>query len=258
MCWTSVVLIGAVSGRRKSKAPKKLEDVAATAAMEDNSGCITKKSSSPGTGWEVVSGSRNAKLVADLFPAVSQTAKINCPSPEKAVKTINNTGAGKAMLDFLKKREQPESNDDSSTTKKESSPYDRDACKKEISLAVAELRASHEVNEAIARIGAIAVPKQEQPSELVDLLSAIMEEGSESTRKVCFGLISGLFSKGHWKSKSLNKGLQIFIKETCPDLKFDVPNLPRIVRDEMHPLLAPLVEANVLDADQHKALIAGF
>merc|ERR1740117_2509124 len=105
-------------------------------------------------------------------------------------------------------------------------PFDQEACRKEVSAALAELRASHEVKEAILRISALAVPSAQQPEELCDMLAQMSEEGSEASRKVCFELIAGLFADGHWKANVLNKGLQDFTEDVCTDLKCDVPALP--------------------------------
>jgi len=84
------------------------------------------------------------------------------------------------------------------------------------------------------------------------------EESSETVRKVSFDLVAGLFADGHWKPLALNKGLQDFTENMCADLKCDVPTLPKVLRDELRPALAPLVQSGVLKQAQHDALAAEF
>lgn len=224
---------------KKIEGPKKLEEV----AMEE-SGCNKKATSD---GWAVVAGSRLAKPISP----VKQPSFVAQPKVEKVPeKTTKGTGAGKAMLDFLKNREEPK--------QKEAAPFDRDACRSEVTGTLAELRLSHDVAEAISRIGAIAVPVTQQPAELCDLLAKIFEEGSQDVRKVGFQLVVGLFKEKQWKAESLAKGVRSFVEDVCPDLKCDVPNLSQILRQELHPSLQPFVFAGVLQADQHQSILAEF
>jgi hypothetical protein len=244
---------------KKIEGPKKLGDVAAEVNLDETCGWTTATSKKASTaGRETGSAPRIGKIAAELYtkpspvPAAAgnQQPPTNALTP-KAEKTTKGTGAGRAMLDFLKNRDQPKPTEDSSC-------FDRDACLKEISAALAELRVSHDVQEAIARVAMINVPAKHQSAQLVELCARIVEEGSQATRKVCFGLAAGLFLEGHWESRSLVKGLKAFIEETCSDLKYDVPTLPRIVQDELYPALSPLVKAKLLETDQHKALLVGF
>lgn len=135
-------------------------------------------------------------------------------------------------------------------------PFDKDACLKDIFGALSELRVSHEVKEATTRVSGIAVPSPQQAEVLCDVLGHIAEEGSEAVRKICFELVTSLFAEGHWKALALGKGIHDFVEEVCPDLKCDVPTLPKILRDELHPALTPLVDSGVLKAKEHASLIA--
>jgi len=235
---------------KKIEGPKKLDEV----AMEDSNGSSKKAVTSDG--WAVVSGPRLAKpsspsaqaeFSVGKQPSFSMQAKAAEKTPEKVSK---GSSAGKAMLDFLKNRDEPKP--------KDGTPFDRNAFKTEVAATLAELRVSHDVAEAILRIGAIAVPVNQQSAELCDLLSKIVEEGSQDVRKAEFQLVAGLYKEGRWKPESAAKGVRSFVEDICPDLKCDVPNLPQILREELHPSLQPLVIARLLQADQLKSLLAAM
>jgi len=132
--------------------------------------------------------------------------------------------------------------------------FDTDACRKEVSGALTELRTSHEVKEARLRICALAVPPAQQSEELCDMLGHMVEEGSTAVRKVFFLLVICLFTEGNWTSDALSKGLQDFLDDVYPDLKCDVPSLPKIIREELHPALAPLVSKGALPTSLHDRL----
>jgi hypothetical protein len=232
---------------KKIEGPKKLEEV----AMEDGVGCGSKKAATV-DGWAVVSGPRLAKPTTpsakpDLGAGKLASANIQAKAAEKSCKGV---GSGKAMLDFLKNREEPKP--------KDAAPFDRDACRSEVSMTLAELRVSHDVAEAVLRIGAIAVPVSQQPAELSDVLAKIVEEGSQDARKIELKLVAALFVERHWTKESAGKGVRTFLEDMCPDLKCDVPNLAQILREEVHPALQPLVVAGFLQAEQHKSLLAEF
>jgi hypothetical protein len=96
------------------------------------------------------------------------------------------------------------------------------------------------------------------------MLAQIAKEESQEVRKRGFALAAGLFLGDHWKSESAAKGIRRFVEDTCADLKYDVPALSRILRDELHPALAPLpgrilhwlpiMQANLLDAENRNSL----
>jgi len=133
--------------------------------------------------------------------------------------------------------------------------FDKEACRKEVSGALAELRITHEVKDTLSRIGALAVPSSKQSEELREMLVLVAEEGSAAARKASFEMVAGLFTHGHWKPHALGRGLQYFMEEVCPDLKCDIPLLPQILREELCPALVPLVESGVLKQSQHDALV---
>jgi hypothetical protein len=236
---------------KKIEGPKKLEEVAAKAAMEDGS-CKKVVTSD---GWEVVGGPRLAKPTSPIAKTeLAMGRQQSFSSPAKAEKapekTTKGTGAGKVMLDFLKNRD--------GTKQKAAAPFDRDACREEVTATLAELRVSHDAADAVLRIAAIDVPVTHQPAELGDILSKIAEESSQDVRKIGFTLVVGLFTEGQWKAESVEEGLRNFVEEICPDLKCDVPNLPHILKEELRPALQSLVTARKLQADQLKIIFDKF
>lgn len=242
---------------KKIEGPLKLEEVAAKAAAE--TGGWVQKSPSHGysNDWETVGKERMGKLCSLLnskatSPCTSPMSMKPQIIPQKAEKTAKATGAGAAMLNFLKNRDKADEVSEEVIAK----PFDGEKCKAEISSTLAELRVSHDVPEAITRIANISVPVADQASELESLLSCLVEEGTQAVRKAGFDLVTGLVLKGHWKKEAATEGLHSFIEEVCPDLKFDVPTLGRILCEELYPALGSLVKAGMLEADQQNAVMA--
>lgn len=244
---------------KKIEGPLKLEQVAAKAAMESSGGWMPQQVQKD---WETVGKERLSKLSSIL---TNNKAPTPCPTPtsasykpqtvipQKVEKTTKGTGAGAAMLEFLKNRDKPE------VTKEEpvqNKTFDRESCKVEISATLAELRVSYDVPEAIIRIAEIHIPVQDQPAELNKLLSQLAEEGAAGARKAGFDLVAGLILQKHWKPDSAAEGVRSFVEESCPDLKYDVPSLPKILKEELHPALAPVVKAGLLKADLQASLIS--
>jgi len=231
---------------KKIDGPLKLQEVAAKAAMEN--GGVVQKAPVSGGDWEMVGGSRLGK--STLSPSSLQT-------PQKPEKTTKGTGAGQAMLMFMKARDDKQS--PKAEVAKELKPagmFDKEACRKEINATLAELWVSFDVQDAAERIANAAVPVAHQASELNKMLARIAEEGSTAVRKVGLDLVVRLFADGHWQPKSATKGVRKFVEETCADLKYDVPTLGSIVRGEVHPALASLAKRSLLDPEQHKALLS--
>merc|ERR1719265_2478653 len=161
---------------------------------------------------------------------------------------------------FARAREMEEAAKKELSAKKEArreekaSKFDKEACKQEIAATLKELRVSHDVQDAIARIAEISVPDSRQGTQLCEMLVIICENGSKDTRALGFGLVAGLFVKNHWKSEGATKGFGKFMKDVCEDLKCDVPNLSQVLANELHPVLEPLVKAKVLTSEQHETL----
>merc|ERR1719491_1943249 len=136
-------------------------------------------------------------------------------------------------------------------TKKE---FRRCKVRKELAGTLVELRLSHDVQEAVSRVAALDVPGELQQEELCELLGRVAEEASEVVRKAGFELIVNLFDRVLWKPAALGNGLQIFIDDICSDLKMDVPALPKILREELCPMLQPLVKRGFIIQNHLKAL----
>jgi len=253
---------------KKIEGPLKLNEVAAKAAQETG-GWMQKAPSYSQNDWHAASQERQERLgkLCSLLPGKSmsppsspmskvQQAPVQPKTPETTTpeKTTKGTGAGAAMLAFLKNRDTvPEQRQEEEVVTK---PFNREACKTEIAATLAELRVSHDVPEAIARIVNIGVPVSDQASELQNVLSVTAEEGTQEARKVGFALVAGLLLGGHWTKQAATQGIRTFMQDVCPELKFDVPTLPRILREELHPAFSPLLEAGLLEAAQHDSMMS--
>lgn len=226
---------------KKIEGPLKLDQVALKAASEN--GCESPSNKVSDGEWEVMSGSRVRKTSSP------------CSSP----KAVDEDVAAKSKLAFMKCSEKlrklevsrMESKQESPKEPKASVKFDKEACRAEISATLAELRVSHDVPDAIVRIGNIGIPASRQGSELNKILTSLAEEGSHQVRKVGLGVIVGLFVEKHWKPESAKQGIRKFVEETCEDLKCDVPALAKIACEEMHPAFEALVEINALDSKLH-------
>lgn len=253
---------------KKIEGPLKLDQVAAKAAMETG-GWMSQKASCGGNDWETVGKERLGKLASLVsgnlktcststtpMPNSARKKQEEASAPQKPEKTTKGTGAGAAMLEFLRNRTKPESpKDEPVQATKETAVFDKEECKKEIAATLSELRVSHDVQDAVARIADIGIPEADQPFEVDSLLASFAEDGTEVVRKLGFRLVAGLILDDHWKAEPAGKGVWTFIVETCPDLKFDVPDLPRIMREELQPALAPVVKAGKLEEKVQTALM---
>jgi len=214
---------------KKIEGPLKLQQVAAKAAMETGSGYMN--------------GQMTAKATYSptSCPNVQTILAKAAASPTNVEKVTRGGSAGANMLEFLRNRDKPVEKPQAVKA-----PFDKEACNKEISATIAELRVSFDVQEAITRVAKLSVPVPDQAAQVHDLLARLAEEGSHGTRKVGFGFVVGLVLEGHWKAESAEHGLRKFLEETCPELKFDVPNLPQILQEELHFALSPLVKAGMI------------
>jgi hypothetical protein len=261
---------------KKIEAPSTLKEVADTQAAEQKAGGSSCKApakkaapGSPAKTWpgqatktwpghgqgakEERTGGRQASSVAsDLFARGAKAA-----APKESYQRINSLAGLKAGAKSFQALDQKETKSERPRKQpKEEQSFDKEACRKEISGALAELRLSLEVKEALERISGLSVPSSMQAEELCDMLAHMVEEGSTKVRKACFELVARLFREGHWKSHALGRSLQDFLQEVCPDLKCDIPMLPTILREELCPALAPLVSTGALTQPQHDALAA--
>jgi len=237
---------------KKIEGPLKLEQVAAKAALENGGDSPAMKTNNADGEWAVVGGARSGKVFSPLSNKPTSLSFL-IPSSPKPVKDV---GSGQAVLmstNCAEKLESPKR--DSVQEPRASVNFDKDLCRAEISATLKELRISHDVSEAIVRIGNIGIPASHQASELNDIMAHLSEEGSQEARKIGLSVVAGLFLEKHWKPESATQGIRRFVEETCEDLKCDVPALAKIVCDEVHPAFSPLVEGKVLDPRLHAALL---
>jgi hypothetical protein len=225
---------------------------------------------SPGQGAakpEKAGDRKVSTLASDLFTRNSGSPKTSPKSaaPKESYERIHSLAALKAgarapasagSKEAGVERPRKQTGDERPRKQPIQEPFDQEACRKEVSGALAEMRYTHEVQEALSRISALSVPSSKQSDELCDMLAHMAEEGSAAVRKASFELVASLFAQGHWKPHALGRGLQEFVREVCPDLKCDIPMLPTILRDELGPALSPLVDSGALQRSQHDALIA--
>jgi hypothetical protein len=221
----------------QDRRPKKIEgpmklDAVANGGADKVSGCDD---------WAVVGGSRAGKVSSPL----------SCSSKQQP-------SDGPPMLTgmFLKCREKEQSSKkERKQEPKAAARFDKNVCRAEIALTLAELRVSHDVPDAIVRIANIAIPVRHQASELDKILGTISEEASQETRKLGFSLLVGLVLEKLWEPDAATEGISKFVGETFEDLKCDVPTLAHIIRDELHIALAPLEQASLLDPKLRSSLL---
>jgi len=251
---------------KKMEGPKTLKEVANTQAAEQKSSGMPCKSPSKSN------GTNNRTFQGKSWPGQGQgnqtgrSGNKQPPSPKTAPKEsyarINSLAA---LMGGDRKSTTPATTGPSAPAKPAAperprkqpveEAFDRVACRKEVSAALAELRSNYEVDEALSRITAIAVPASKQSEELCEMLSLMSEEGSAAVRRACFDVVAKLFTQGNWKPYALSRGLEDFA-DLCPDLKCDIPTLPMILGEELSAALAPLVQSGVLQPSSRDAVVA--
>jgi len=228
-----------------------------------------------------VEGPSTLKEVADIQAAQESSSSKGCPSPNRRRSSHTDKSDGKHSS-FTKEsrhstaKPQPQSSrqaaqkegyqrinslasllkrKDAETprTPSQSAP-DADTCHKEVIAVVRELRTTHSVDEAISRISDTPVPREQQATEICEVLSLVVEESAATTRKVCFDFVARLVFDGCWEAGALQEGLTKFVEEVCPELKCDVPLLPTILKSELHPALENLIKEHKLAKAVHDIL----
>lgn len=224
---------------KKIDGPSKLLEVAKKVAAEDaNAHAKVAARVATATDWEQFHAPRLARL-AEEMGAKTPTPYVATPTPTSA--SVQPHGSPFFPLPVS-----------------EAAPllnFDREVCRLETSKTLAELFVSHDVPNAVQRVADVVVPVTSQADELCELLVLVVEERVEGSRKVGFDFIAGLFLGSHWAPEALHEGLNSFLGETFANLTCDVPALPIIFREEVHPAFAPLVQAGLLQLEQHGALL---
>lgn len=247
------------SSKWQDRKPKQTEGPTTLKAVADSQAAEETAASHHGGGSHKVqkaSGQAGMRVAPEGAKVVKRGAPPKATAPRGDYQRINSL-AGLKERDTVPEQATSKKGESERRRKQPiGEQFDKDACLKEIFGALSELRISHEVKEATTRVSTIVVPWPQQGEVLCDMLGQIAEEGSQVVRKMYFELVAGLFLEGHWKAITLGKGLQHFVEEVYPDLKCDVPTLPQILRDELHPTLAHLVGSGMLKAAEHDLLAA--
>eukprot|EP00933_Yihiella_yeosuensis_P063210 TRINITY_DN6631_c0_g2_i1.p1 TRINITY_DN6631_c0_g2~~TRINITY_DN6631_c0_g2_i1.p1 ORF type:complete len:822 (-),score=243.00 TRINITY_DN6631_c0_g2_i1:341-2806(-) len=160
--------------------------------------------------------------------------------------------------------------------KEQEKSFDQKTFLSEIRKALIELRYSKDLSEFTARLAALPPPPDtEQASVITELLSSVSEESNPDDRSNGFKALASLFDStaltnagsavagglasaiAPWRSEYFGEAIKTFVEEVCPDLKCDVPCLPKILSEELHPELMKLAHNGILKAEELKVL-AGF
>jgi hypothetical protein len=192
---------------------------------------------------------------------------------EQSAPTSKNTKAPVEEMPAKVKRDEPRSQtppSPSANGKGSSTPpelplhkaqpaFDRETFRKEVSKALAELRYSGDGTEMASRLAEQCPPPARcQPEEFSHLLVRAAEEGKAEVRKMAFTAVVALFTSTtrRWSLEAAAEGLRMFVEEACEELRCDVPALPRILAEELHPALKPLVDSLPEAKGSWEALIA--
>jgi hypothetical protein len=195
-------------------------------------------------------GERNLNSASDVFASTRVDRLAALVSGKKSV------GLKECGSDTCHKGVPAGSRTSNEAKRTNNKQFDRVACGNEMMKILAELRVSHVLSETLERVVGLEVPPPYQQEVLGELLERVAENGAKEFRNLGFELVLGLFKHGHWKPTALGKALADFMQNVAGDLKFDVPALPKILRDELHPMLSPLVRNGILQAAQHNDLLA--
>jgi len=97
------------------------------------------------------------------------------------------------------------------------------------------------MKKALVRIASLAVPVSKQSEEFAFMLTTMIKESSALSRKLFFEMVVCLFTEGIWIQQALTSGLESVLDAGCSDLEKEVPELSKILWQELHPAVAPLV-----------------
>jgi len=132
----------------------------------------------------------------------------------------------------------------------EESSFDKVACNKRIAGAFVGLMTSQDLNQAVASIAAIDVPKALQAEQLCDLLLFIVEAGADMVRMRTLGfkLIVAIYMERCWSKASLEEGLWNF-GNLCASDKVHAEDLAKILGEELFTAFIPLFQEGIVPAE---------
>jgi len=113
----------------------------------------------------------------------------------------------------------------------------KDGHKKEAGSIVKGLSLSHDVAEAVSQIRDLKPRQSSQKGLFVEILKRALE-ASDRDRTVLWQFTVRLFSEEVLQKSVLMEGLTQFMEEVYDDLKCDVPRLPKILQEELFPVLS--------------------
>jgi len=111
-----------------------------------------------------------------------------------------------------------------------------DECRKEVSNAVKELMASHDVDEAVTRIRELKVPQRHQKVPVADIVSQALE-ARELNRPKLWELLVRLCSEAIFQKESLLEGMDRFFTDSYEDAIMDSPMAAKFLKEELLPAL---------------------
>lgn len=121
-------------------------------------------------------------------------------------------------------------------------PYTPASFRKELMATFKTMASDGNVAKGVRRIRAQCVPRERQASELADALTYVLEEPRGQARRTFVAFIAGL-SAAFEKSECI-EGFKCFFCNVYPDLKEDVPKLPKLVDIELLPTLRSVFSAH--------------
>lgn len=98
---------------------------------------------------------------------------------------------------------------------------------------------------ATSQLKALKMPEDDQAHLIARLLTQGAEAGKASSRQEAFQLLVQLAVSGTWTKVALEKGLAEF-GDCLDDLKLDVPNLEKILTEELNPTLKGLEQRGLI------------
>jgi len=168
---------------------------------------------------------------------VSPWAPVDMPQPKEMTQDVQVPPASPSECSTC--------GSDTSKKTKVKRRYRKHVCRKEVAEALAQLRTTQDVKEAMRCIKAIGVPASKQADEFCDMLGHMMKEPSKAIRKVFFDMVLSLFVEDIWSQSALTSGLENLLENVCPKLECEVPGLSGILWEELHPVIAPLVSSAI-------------
>merc|ERR1719235_3069471 len=154
----------------------------------------------------------------------------------------------------------PTTNTPSDIKEREDGPFDPKAFRKELVSTLRELSALRNVARAVRRIRAQRVPEANQAAEFADLLTRAAEEPRGAIRRLWWAFAAGLGAGvdapdgSAFTTEACKAGMELFFRETFPDLCEEIHRLPVAAKAELIPTLRTVFPEDVMEAVLPKVL----